>query len=873
MVRNATIFLTIVVAVSCVRSGATAQPADPTEERNEVVEDRGDTRGEEGPVMTPPAVQHEAPIEWPVNLLGLEPQEVTVQVTLDTTGAVQDVEVVAGVSAEVDELVVAAVRATVFQPATRDGEAIAAQFGLRYVVPAVPFPVGDLVGVVHDPQGRPAQGLTVRLSAQDVASGPDAVADQTAEDGTFSFRDLVPGTYMVEVSSGTKVVTESVERVVAGQATDVTYRLVARQPKDTGPAGFGAKATVDAPPREVVRRTIPKEHLTVIPGTRGDPLRAVELLPGVGRPAFGAGELIIRGSAPGDSEIFFEGATAPLLYHFGGLTSVVNGSLLESVDLYPGNFSARFGRRTGGILDVSFRDPATDGFHVRGEFSFIDTYLVLEGPVSETVSVAVAARRSLIDIVIARLDSDAIGVVAAPVYYDYQFLGSWRPSDRDQVRWFIYGANDRTVFNQTDPGSGDPTLRGRSGLTQRFTNVQLEWRRQISNRTTQELMVAYAPVTQDFSAGEIGLDALLHQVQMRAEWRMRLGDRLHLITGADIQTTPFNVDYNGPNIGPQEGGGSLPPIDPSQIISVVNRGVLVRPAGYVEFEILPIEKLRIVAGLRVDYFSEIDSVVVDPRLTTVYSVSENLRIKGGVGLYSQPPSFVESIAEVGNPDLDPIRSVHVGGGIEWDFRPGMLLDVEGFYKYLWNRVVGLPGGVPPFYQNGGIGRIYGLELSLQLAPDDLPFFGYLSYTYSRSERRDLPGDAWRLFDFDQPHVLTASFVYLLPKGWSIGATFRLVSGNPATPVIGSVYNASTGVYTPVDGRLNSVRDATFHRLDFRVEKKWELRRGGNLAFFIDIRNLYNRRNQEGLSYNYDYTDVAVTGGLPIIPSIGIRGER
>ena len=100
------------------------------------------------------------------------------------------------------------------------------------------------------------------------------------------------------------------------------------------------------------------------------------------------------------------------------------------------------------------------------------------------------------------------------------------------------------------------------------------------------------------------------------------------------------------------------------------------------------------------------------------------------------------------------------------------------------------------------------------------YFGYLSYTLSRSERKDGPNEPWRLFDFDQTHILTAAFVYNFPRNWEIGGTFRLVSGNPYTPVIGSIYDALNDVYIPIDGRVNSLRNPLFNQLDIRIQKKW-----------------------------------------------------
>jgi len=281
----------------------------------------------------------------------------------------------------------------------------------------------------------------------------------------------------------------------------------------------------------------------------------------------------------------------------------------------------------------------------------------------------------------------------------------------------------------------------------------------------------------------------------------------------------------------------------------------------------------LILGLRMDYFSDISSFSVDPRLTTIFTVAKDMRVKLGVGVFSQPPEFQESDVSIGNPELDPIKAVHVGAGWEYDAVPGARFGVEAFYKYLWDRAIPTPGGEAPFYVTGGIGRIYGAEFSINLRPitEGRDYFGYLSYTLSRSERKDGSLEPWRLFDFDQTHILTAAFVYNFPRNWEIGGTFRVVSGNPNTPVIGSIYDALNDVYIPIDGRVNSLRNPLFHQLDIRVQKKW-IFEGWRLAVFLDIRNAYNQQNQEGIIYNYDFSQQTPLLGLPIIPALGIRGE-
>lgn len=163
-----------------------------------------------------------------------------------------------------------------------------------------------------------------------------------------------------------------------------------------------------------------------------------------------------------------------------------------------------------------------------------------------------------------------------------------------------------------------------------------------------------------------------------------------------------------------------------------------------------------------------------------------------------------------------------------------------------------------------------MELLLRHRPTER-FFGWVAYTLLRSERRDTPESEWRLFDSDQTHILTAVGSYQLGSGWEVGARFRFVTGSPTTPVIGSSYNADTFQYSPLYGERNSIRVADFHQLDLRVNKTWR-QRWGSIGVFLEVLNVYNHANQEGVIYNYNYTQSQPLSGLPIFPNLGIRGE-
>ena len=71
--------------------------------------------------------------------------------------------------------------------------------------------------------------------------------------------------------------------------------------------------------------------------------------------------------------------------------------------------------------------------------------------------------------------------------------------------------------------------------------------------------------------------------------------------------------------------------------------------------------------------------------------------------------------------------------------------------------------------------------------------------------------------------------------------------------------------------INSERLPMFHQLDIRVDKTWQWG-DFKLNAYLDLINSYNSQNPEGVTYNYNFTSRTFATGLPILPSLGIRGE-
>ena len=100
------------------------------------------------------------------------------------------------------------------------------------------------------------------------------------------------------------------------------------------------------------------------------------------------------------------------------------------------------------------------------------------------------------------------------------------------------------------------------------------------------------------------------------------------------------------------------------------------------------------------------------------------------------------------------------------------------------------------------------------------FMGWVSYTFSRSERQDHPARPGTRSRSIRRHILTLLASYKLPRGFQVGARYRYVTGNPTTPIVGAYFDANTDRYMPLNGAPFSARMPAFNQLDLRVDKVW-----------------------------------------------------
>jgi TonB family protein len=650
------------------------------------------------------------------------------------------------------------------------------------------------------------------------------------------------------------------------------------QPKPAAPAHPEATGAVEItvegerPARDVTRRTLSSRELKTMPGAMGDGIRALQSLPGMAPTPVGSNQVVVRGTGPGSTIPMIDGLFVRDIYHLWGLSSVVPTEVLDRVDFYPGNYSVRYGRGLGGLIDAALRDPKIDGYHGFAQVDLIDARALVEGPVPgvEGWSFLGAARRSHLDAIAMPL----LDLGLTPAYYDFQAVLNNRPTLNSRLRLAVIGSHDGLVYRNRD--QAHPLALD---VTWGFTYFYSTYETRISDAVSWSHTLAVGRIAETFSLDSntqaYRVDAPAHAQAARTEVTWRALPRLTAHLGTDIQYASLRAKLQVPEA--QASGTQPSEVSPLEPLRHVDTSTIYfRPAAYAELVATPLSDTRIVAGSRVDWSRDTDRIDLSPRISARQNLIRSPRrttLKGGVGVFFQPPLPEQVIPGYGTPNLRSSRAIQASLGVEQELTSDVEASVEGF-TYSLDRLVGRSPGANGTlqFENLGTGHTYGLETLLRVKPRS-NLYGWLAYTLSRSERRSRPGEPMVLFGFDSTHVLTALASYRLGRGWEIGSKLQFVSGNPYTPIAGALYSSSTDTYLPVMGNRMSRRYPAYHELDVRIQKRWQLGRSTALTIYLDLINVYGKDRIVGLQCSPDLTQCQYEKHpMPFLPSVGVRGE-
>ncbi len=737
---------------------------------------------------------------------------------------------------------------------------------------AVAQPRGTLItGTVADARtGTPLAGAYLQ-------EGHTGSATLTDEQGFFRLSVAPAGSCeLIVVHDAYR--SRTVRVAVADQPVEVDVELEA-----SGDAGDQGEVIVmhgEAPSTgEPTNYQLAVDDIRAIPGAGNDALKSLQALPGVGRVPFGLGGLIVRGVSPRDSAVYLDGVEVPLLYHFGGLASFYPSALLESIDLTPGGFSTEYGRALGGVVTLESRGARRDRWRGATEVSLMDASVRGEGPGPAGGAVSVGLRRSYVEALLPLFEDDAgIHTTVAPAYLDAQLRYTVDRGPEERFSLFLFGSDDKVALQLDDSDFGGDEFDYRS----RFVRLGARWQKH--HRATGYQVLGW------MGYDRFGLVTRYQDLErsgtpagVRASFHRTLSGG-YLAGGLDVQSDTYDLSSFTDNA--------------HHDVDIRGLGGLLEMGGWSE-ALYQLEdgRIGIKPGVRAEFYSLSNQWVFDPRLVVSHRLPAGITVREAMGIYHQPPLLADYLW--GNTDLVASRSLQGSVGVDARMRHGVSATLTGFYTRLSSLPVDDPSvdddslaTIEPYLggalassrefvgkqfgsfsalTNQGRGESVGLELQLRRSGPS--WFGWISYTLSRSRRLyqptlDQTSWGWVPFALDQPHVLTALLSTRWGR-WRLGGRLRYATGLPITPRRDFGVDDRGYVVLFPNRYPFSERLPDSFQLDFRVDRTWN-RSWGVVSLYLDIQNLTNRHNVEGRMWNESYTEATDTTGLPFFPSFGLE---
>ena len=651
------------------------------------------------------------------------------------------------------------------------------------------------------------------------------------------------------------------------------------------------------------------------PGSRSDPARMASNFAGVGGADDSRNDIVIRGNSPLGVVWRVEGVDIPNPSHFsisgstGGPVSILNNKILANSDFFMSAFPAEYGNSTSGVFDLKLRKGNDSKHEFTGQFGFLGTELMAEGPMSKDgkSSYLVMGRYSTLSLFSSL--GIKIGTDAVPTYGDGAFKFNWKLKNGGALSLFAIGGASDIAIEIENPGTlaeqlaaGGTTeetseLYGEGDRDQFFGTAMavtgLTYKKPLNEKTFLAATLAYSYEQQksnhdfiDRTGTIIGDDSIVvHNGRydlMAYAFKISKGSGFfsvnHKINKKHLIKAGINFDAYFYNMHDSvlEAGHTM---DPSTHVwderwDYEGASMLVQP--FVQWKWRMTEKMAFTAGIHNQFFSfmgndKINMSVAEPRIGWKLKMKNGQAISAGAGmhsmtqpmytyLYHQEGTDGEKVYE--NMDMDFSRSLHTGVGYEKAFKKSLNLKMEAYYQHLYNipvtvapsafSLINMGSGFQRFFpqdlQNSGTGTNYGAEITLQKYFDKSFFFMFSGTVFNSTYVAS--DNIERSTSYNGNYI----FNLLAGKEWKIGEKQSISLGLKATVAGGKLYGtvdtAATNTFQELiylDEGFNSRQFPVYYRIDAKINWKFNAKKVTH-EIGLDLVNVTARQNLLGLSY-------------------------
>ena len=761
-------------------------------------------------------------------------------------------------------------------------------------------------GKVFDSESKtPVSGAKIQIFTSDTTKLYRVLSD---ENGDFEFEKIPIGKHELvcrfisyENKTVTIVVDSGKENVLDIPMSETfvlqkEVQVVARKKGET----INELALVSAQQFSV-------EETNRYPGSRSDPARMASNFAGVQGADDSRNDIIVRGNSPLGIVWKLEGIDIPNPSHFstsgstGGPVSILNNKILANSDFFMSAFPAEYGNSISGVFDLKMRKGNTKNHEFTGQFGFLGTELLAEGPLSKSgkSSYLVMGRYSTLSM----FDNLGIkiGTDAVPVYGDVAFKFNWQLKKGGNLSFFGMGGKSNITIKISEQKEYTTDLYGEGDRDQYFGTSMgvtgLIYKKSLSEKTFLSSSLAYSMEEQHSHHDYLirSIDTLLENGETRYPISV---DSIYPLMGFSFKTarltnyTSLNHKINLQHlikVGFSIENQFINMLDSALVTDhskFVNRwnfqgtALLIQP--FVQWKWRITENMDFTAGIHSQYYSLSKSLSpVEPRMAWKYRMKGGQAIFAGAGLHSQmQPLYTylyhqyDSLSQqnvIHNKKMDFTKSIHTVVGYEKNFKKSLQIKTEVYYQSLYNVPVSIKPSAfslinqgsgfarffPDSLENTGTGYNYGLELTIQKFFDKSFFFMFSGSLYdSKYKGSDgiLRNTSYNgKFTFN---ILGGKEFKLNEKqSISIGIKTTMAGGRRYGYVDINQSNILNELVF-IDSAFNDRQFKNYFRFDLKVNWKYNAR---NMTHEIglDLVNLFNTKNLLGLAFAPNLADPTV----------------
>ncbi|CAL2074667.1 TonB-dependent receptor domain-containing protein [Tenacibaculum sp. 190524A02b] len=620
---------------------------------------------------------------------------------------------------------------------------------------------------------------------------------------------------------------------------------------------------------------ISPQKLGVVSGlTEPDVLQSIQLLPGVNSPNETASGLYIRGGAPDQNLVLYDGIKMYNSSHFFGTISAFNPYIVDKVKVFKSAAKAEYGNHSSGVIDIETNNKV--GEAIKGGFGANMTHfdVFVSVPVTKNLGIAASVRRSFTDF----FDTPTFTKLSKKVFQN-SVIDSNEEVGTEQYQntndFYFFDINSKITYNLSGKdvltfnylwvrnrldyefsSKNNSSYNTKDHLQIRNTGYRLKWNHEWSEKVSQRTSVYYSNYDLDYGYdGKFDFGNPFTQSAFKKNMIKDYGGKTVFESELN-KNTLLSLGYefvkNGVDFKISRKDSRI-----TNKTYVYGYDYNDTHALFVDYGYNKEDKTILNIGARTNYFSHTNRTFFAPRVYVEQQIWPKFSLKSSLEFKQQNiVQFLETHTQdfgLGNQiwlladnDTFPIlkSNQYTIGALYKE--NNFLIDVEFYRKTsdgLTSFTAGTENTLSGFYS--GKGDVVGVDFLIRKRFNN--YNTWINYSYSKTDFRFDEVNNGNSFPSDFDVRNNFLWVHNLKLGnFDFSLSWVLKTGTPFTPVsLNNETNKATF------GEINSKRLPSYHKLDFssgysfNIDKKgkWRGKLGVSLLNVYDKVNVLSRRNE------------------------------